>query len=160
MKAFTTYECEICGEQFVSMKKVEACEAQGVDDAIVKVGDIVFMRASYGWFDGDPAWVSNPDVRPNGGGPTAKPRCPQGDTNCLDECCCFKFYYVVTAVDAEGHRRRYHVETLAMTGAQGHRGPGFTFGEHHVRPKLVDAPPTKVVKSSKALLGHKAKYLF
>jgi hypothetical protein len=175
MIAVHQYECEICHKRSDDRETILACEARGVEKPIVKVGDIVFMGAGFGWFDGDPAWVNNPDVRGPGGRNgdlTVKPKpCPKGDSNCFDSCCNFRFYYVVTAIDtvkdhggfgyqSPGHRTRYHVETLAMTGRQGHRGPKFTFASDHVRPKVVKDPPEAVVRASKKLIGHVAEHLF
>lgn len=170
MKTKVTYACGICEREFDSPEKASACEARGVDKPIVQVGDIVFLKAGYGWYDGDEAWVSNPETRMNMNGtglsahavPAPKP-CPKRESNCFSDCCTFKFYYVITAIDQDDrdpHRTRYHAETLAMTGKQGHRGPGYTYNQHHMTPELVKQPPPEVVKQSKALIGHKAKYLF
>ena len=163
MKTSTRYSCEICGSGFDTADAAQACEAQGVDAPVVGVGDIVFLRAGYGWYDGDPAWVSNPGVKPW----SRKNKCPNGYSNCFSECCTYRFYYVVTAIDtadkhyeSPGHRTRYHVETLAMTGKQGHRGPGYTFNEDHIKPVLVLDPPPEVVEQGRALIGHRAKFLF
>jgi len=68
---------------------------------------------------------------------------------------------MITHIDGDennGHRPRYHVETKAMTGQQGHRG-GYTFDIHHSTPKIVENPPQIVVDESKELLGHAFKHL-
>lgn len=173
-KAITRYICRFCGEEYDNESAADKCEAQGVDEAIVQVGDIVTLGKGFGWYDGDERWVTNPEVRMNMHGtglsshqvPPKKP-CPKRSSNCFDSCCCFEFYYVVTRIDTSqdhssdpGHRCRYHVETLAMSGKNGYRGPGYTFNEGHHLPVLVKNPPAIVVEQSKALIGHKAKHLF
>lgn len=162
MKAITTYACEICGTVYEDRKKAEACEAQGRPEPSVSVGDIVFAKGGFGWFDGDEAWVSN--LKKLGrGSPGALPgrrREPHG--NCFGDCCNYRFYYVVTAIDPDQdsysrkeHRLRYHLFTKAMTGQMGHRS-GYTYDIHHVKPQLASHPPAAVVEGSKDLLGQKA----
>jgi len=160
MKAITDYQCEICDKRFPSVIQAESCEARGRDEARFQMGDIVFGSAAFGWFDGDEAWVSNPGVRFNGAQSPLKP-CPKKQGNCFDACCCFRFYYVVTRVDADDrdpHRTRYHIATDAMTGMKGYRG-GCTYNRYHVPLKRVDNPPAYVVEASKALLGMKFDHI-
>ena len=150
-----SYKCKICQTVYDLSWEAEECEAQGVREPSVQVGDIVLARAGFGWYDGDKRWISNPSIE-------VKPRdrCPKGDGNCFSDCCTYAFYYVVTAIDLDEsehsrsmHRRRYHLFTRAM--AAGYRR-GYTFDKHHVKPRKVEAPPAFVVRSSKGLIGQKA----
>ena len=112
------FRCPTCKSDYDTLKGAEACMAQGVDQPIVKVGDIVTTDYGYGWFDGDIRWVVNPKVRAAPGplpSPPVRP-CPKKRGNCFDSCCTMGFYYVVTAIDHSGHRTRYHLFTKAMTG--------------------------------------------
>ncbi|KKL46734.1 hypothetical protein LCGC14_2342600 [marine sediment metagenome] len=152
----TTYSCGVCGIEYQTLAEAEKCEAN-VAVLEFEPGDIVFCKSGFGWYDGDKAWVSNPDVDPRRG------KCPNGDSNCFSECCTYKFYYVVTAIDLRDwggridHMARYHLRTLAMSGDKGHAG-GHTSEDHY---KVVRAPkPPKVVKEQgRALIGWKADYL-
>jgi hypothetical protein len=154
MKQIIKYACGICDENYDTSVEAEQCEAKGLDAPVAEVGDIVFLRAGFGWFDGDVRWVLNPDVlervkkiRPN----------PHG--NCFSDCCTYKFYYVITAIDNYYHRRRYHVKTKAMTGEQGYRG-GYTFAGDHVKPIVVKEPPRFIIEDSKDLIGQKDTVLY
>lgn len=156
MKTVTQYVCEICGEKYRTEKGALECEAQGSPAApAFQVGDIVTCGAGFGWFDGDPKWITNPaliEAYKHG-----KPwPCPNGDGNCFSPCCTLQFYYVVTAVEGEGghegHRVRYHVCTLAMK--ESYRG-GYTYDKHHITPVKVADPPEYVVRTSKSVLGQK-----
>ncbi len=152
------WACNVCGREWALPAEAEACAARGLAVEIVKPGDIVFLSAGYGWYDGDATWVSNPKVKLKLDGA----KCPNGNKSCYSHCCTFRFYYVITAVDRDpedGHRARYHVETRAMTGKQGHHG-GYTYEVHHVRPKLVVDPPDAVVKAGAKLVGHVFRNLF
>lgn len=159
----TVYRCGVCRKPFSRRADALVCENKGVEKAVADVGDIVFATCGFGWFDGDKAWVSNPQVRrfahytPH---PVRKP-CPRGDRNCFAECCCYKFFYVVTAIDLDDqddHRIRYHLFTLAMTGKNGHAN-GYTFNEGHFTPEKVAKPPVAVLKASKKLIGKKSRRL-
>jgi len=145
----TTYTCPICNGTYNTKKAAEECLAKGFEPRF-KVGDIVFARAGFGWYDGKKSWVSNPDVQKN----------PQHG-NCSGSCCTFQFYYVITFIDIDegnSHRPRYHLFTNAMTGKEGYRG-GYTFDIHHRTPVLVKNAPMVVIKDSKKLIGEKAEYL-
>ena len=149
MKTITKYICEICNTEYVDKIEAEACEHQGLEKALVKIGDIVFVTAGYGWYDGDERWVMNLNVKKN----------PEHG-NCFGKCCTMAFYYVVTAIDQypnDLHRIRYHVWTNAMTGENGHKS-GWICRGHHI-PKLVKNPPEFVVKDSKKLIGKITKFL-
>lgn len=150
----TSYQCDLCRRVYETAAEAKACEARGVDASIVRVGDIVFVYHCFGWYDGEASWVSNPDVflKRNGA------KCPKGSSNCFGSCCNFRFYYVVTAIDFEGHRTRYHLVTLAMTGKNGHRG-GYTFNAGHFVPEKVKNPPAVVVETAKKLIGQKRENL-
>lgn len=175
MKTKVTYQCGICEDEFKTPEEAQACEDKGRDKALVAVGDIVFCRSGFGWYSGEPKWVSNLEVRPHapGTGENAchvqKPRCPKRNGNCFEPCCTFQFYYVVTAIDyvddfhydQVGHRIRYHVMTKAMTSVGANRGysGGFTFNEGHCTPELVAKPPAAIVKDAQDLIGKKASHL-
>lgn len=146
------YVCEGCGVEYDNPTTARKCEATDPGKRLVEVGDIVFGSAGFGWYDGDKRWVSNPDI-------LVKPKCQHKDgRNCFDDCCTYRFYYVVTTIDVEKHRIRYHLETNAMEGQQGHRG-GYTYNIHHITPTKVKNPPAFVVKDSKALIGRTRKGL-
>jgi hypothetical protein len=124
-----------------------------------KVGDIVYLRSGFCWYDGDRKWISNadridPKKQGNPGPVRRRERCPNGDRNCFSPCCTFQFYYVITHIDSEDDRTRYHVATLAMTEETGYRS-GYTFDQGHFPPRKVAKPPAYVVRTSKALLGQK-----
>src|SRR5690348_18164745 len=109
------YECSICKHEYQTFIEAYNCEQRGFAPSF-KIGDIVTRGAGFGWFNGDRRWIANPKVRP------FSRKCPNGSGNCFDECCTYKFYYVVTFVDGDerdGHRPRYHVWTGAMTGSEG-----------------------------------------
>lgn len=172
----TVYQCESpgCGKCYSTAAEAEECEAylRG-GPAIVEVGDIVLLRAGYGWLDGDPLWVSNPEVCIGGKPLPHKHRpldlvfsgaslcidksrkCPYGDGNCFGPCCTMAFYYVVTHIDIEEHRVRYHVATLALEGDH----VSYTYNVNHHQPKKVENPPEHVVRTSRRLIGKKGKYL-
>lgn len=173
MKTKVTYQCDICEQAFTTPEEAQICEQRGREKAIVAIGDIVFAKSGYGWFDGDEKWVSNPKVRMNMHGtklsahqvPAPGP-CRDPGSNCFDDCCTFKFYYVVTAIDwvdgyddrKPGHRVRYTVLTKAMSGKEGHTG-GWTYNSGHYNLELVKNPPAAVVKDAESLIGKKAKFI-
>ena len=165
MKTIEKYQCEICGTIHDLRSDAVACEQQGPYDAGgVEIGDIVFLAAGYGWFDGDKRWINNPDVTGHIVG-HATQSCPNGYGNCFNECCTYKFYYVVTAIDQDegiwhrqDHRARIHCATGAMTVKSGHHC-GFTFVSTHITPRKIENPPEFVVKDSKRFIGQKGKYL-
>lgn len=138
-KTTTLYGCQICGKQYLTEQDAIICETRPASPRLVEVGDIVIGQPVFGWFDGDPAWVSNPQAK-------------NGD---------IAFYYVVTRVDGDDqnpHRVRYHLFTKAMTGKEGYRC-GFTFNEGHISIRKVSAPAALLVADSKDLIGRQAEHL-
>jgi hypothetical protein len=155
------YKCPICHRIYKSMGDAMDCFEIGIDHPIVEVGDIVFLRSGFGWFDGDKRWVSNPKVLEKHKGVPYEKRHKDRRTNCFDSCCTFQFYHVVTAIDydpRDSHRTRYHIATKAMKKGNAYRY-GFTFNQGHIRPSKVRNPPKFVVKDSKDMIGHKAEWL-
>lgn len=154
------FRCPVCRKDYPTRKKAEECLAQGVDDPVVKVGDIVIMGYGYAWFDGDIRWVVNPNVR-TAPGPLPSPvvrGCPKRRGNCFDSCCSMGFYYVVTEIDLHEHRTRYHVFTKAMTGKERPKC-GWTYNTGSCAPKLVKNPKKFLIKNSVSLIGQKAEHL-
>lgn len=137
------FQCTICKKEYKSKQAAINC-MNSTDQQIVKVGDIVELRYGFGWFDGDKRWVINPDVDTSKHGFGAD--------------CSMGFFYVITHIDTENHRTRYHVMTNAMTGKKGYKG-GWTYNKNHYTPKLIDAPEF-VKQDSKNLIGKKAKWLY
>lgn len=138
------YRCDICAKEYREHRAALRCEQRGMLPCRLKVGDIVFAGAGFGWFDGDKRWVSNPNAR--------RDRNPKHG-NCFGPCCTYQFYYVVTAIDRDpkdGHRHRYHVATGAMRG--GYYG-GHTFETGHEHAVLASCPPTYVKRAGKKLIG-------
>ena len=128
MKIITRFVCEICNKEYANKIDAEVCENQGIDNMDAKVGDIVYVTAGYGWYDGDKRWVMNPDVKTD----------PKHG-NCFGKCCTMAFYYVITAItqDPEDlHRIRYHIYTNAMTGKQGHQN-GWSSVDGGYTPKVI-----------------------
>lgn len=158
------FRCPVCRKDYPTRKQAEECLAQGVEQPIVKVGDIVNMGYGYGWFDGDVRWVINPSVRKSPGpdpSPAARPCPKKKGGSCFDSCCSMGFYYVVTEVDHcedQPHRTRYHVFTKAMTGERRPMG-GYTYNGGAGTPELVKKPKPFLVKSSASLIGLKAEHL-
>jgi hypothetical protein len=153
MKTIVEYQCEVCGGRFPTQVQAMACERVGFKPRH-KVGEIVFAKGGFGWYDGQKNWVSNPNV-------SRDRECPSGVGNCFDDCCCFRFYYVITFIDKDerdGHRARYHLMTMAMSGNQGYRA-GYTYDTGHESIELVKNPPTLVVEESKTLIGQQAQHL-
>ena len=149
MKTIQVYVCEICGVEYREEQAARDCEAQGVPQLSVEVGDIVLATSGFTWCDGDRRWIENPDVKLKSNGA----QCPGGDSNCFDTCRTYQFYYVVTAIDLDpddGHRARYHLATKAMSAAY---RDGFTFDKGHYAPRKVSDPPKDVIRSSKNLIG-------
>lgn len=160
MKSKTEYLCEICNNAYVTEAEAIACEKRGREKVQCEVGDIVTGNAGFGWFDGDPKWISNPEVgtcKPGGVSTYGtKPR----HGNCFGACCTYQFYYVVTAIDGDErdpHLARVYVATKAMSGAEGYRG-GWT-GRNHIRMKVVADPPSEIVVDSTDLIGTKIENL-
>ena len=163
MKIIVRYACDICGEEYGTMHAAQRCEAHGLPTPTIAVGDIVLLRDGFGWFDGDPIWVSNlAQLGRNDDEPWNLPgRDKSHDGSCFSECCMYQFYYVVTAIDRDDcnrHRLRYHVWTKAMTGTQGY-AEGWTYDQDHIKPRLVNRPPKAIVNGSKNLVGRLATHL-
>lgn len=138
-KTTVLHGCLICGKQYGSEREAVICETQPVDPRLVQVGDIVTGQQIFGWFDGDEAWVVDPNAK-------------KGD---------IAFYYVVTHIDGDDqdpHRVRYHLFTKAMTGKQGYRS-GYTFNRHHISIKKAAKWPSNVERDSKDLIGQKSDRL-
>lgn len=157
MKIVELYKCEICGTEYRERKEAEECEAQGTPALLANAGDIVLADSGFTWFDGDKRWIENPEVVLK----TTGAKCPNGDSNCFDECCTYQFYYVVTAVDIaidSRHRTRYHLATKAMAGETGH-ARGYTLNVDHLTPRKVNDPPRHVVTTSKDLVGARTERL-
>ncbi len=149
------YICEGCGGKFDGIDKAIACEAvEGVRIDDIEVGDIVLAKSGFGWFNGDKRWITNPNIKLRA----------RHAYNCFGPCCTFQFFYVVTLIDEQEHRARYHLRTRAMAdkrksgGEMGHIG-GYTFNVHHITPKKVDRPPPFLLRSGRSLVGWKAESL-
>lgn len=155
------YACSHCRTEYRSEPEAIACEATGLPEPRLRVGDVVFAGAGYGWFDGDPRWVSNPDM-------LFGAKRHRDGRNCFEPCCTYRFYYIVTAIDRmydnkqdhwrSDHAVRYHVRTLAMSGEQ-HRVGGWTCDEGHIRLQRVRKVPDYVRATGQALLGQKSDWL-
>lgn len=159
----TVYYCEDPGcarfnRDFPTAEECLAHEARKPPDKpLAKVGDIVLLGHCFGWFNGSKAWISNPNV---GTRLEVKRPCPNGDSNCFENCCNYEFYWVVTAVDVFEHRWRYHVASRAVTSERRPKEPIHGWSTHdHYKPRLVPDPPQEVVESSKELLGLKYENL-
>ena len=119
VKKIVRWRCELCGLEYSKVADARECAALGFNPTL-KVGDIVTIYSTFGWHDGDKAWVY-PKRSEWHGKPT------------------MSFYYVVTHVDRDergGHRPRYHLVTDAMTGNEGYRR-GYTFDEGHKTPTKI-----------------------
>lgn len=143
-----TYTCEKCEEDYDTEEEAYDCENQELDEPSVDVGDIVFVKSGYGWFDGDKKWVSNPDVE-------LRKKCPNDNGNCFEPCCTYRFYYVITAIDEDRHQLRYHIVTKAMNSKSGHRLT-YTYHHEHIPLETIEDPPNLTVDD---VIGEKAKYL-
>ncbi len=146
-----TYVCPLCKTNYSTNIEAKKCLDKGFSPTC-KVGDVVFAKSGYSWFDDDVKWVSNPNV---------KRIADHG--NCFGECCTMQFYYVITKIDMESgssHRPRYHLFTKAMTGKDGNVGHrcGFVFGTHFP-PQVIKKPPRYVEEDSRKLLGKAAEWL-
>lgn len=165
------WACSFCGEEHDTQEEAAGCEALGFEPAW-KVGDVVFARSGFGWYDGDQRWISNPntvlDTEKHDG---SDPRYPK-QSNCFGKCCTYRFYYVVTAIDGDynpgeggapfrkkrdAHRPRYHLTTGAM-GPNGHHS-GYTYDSGHCGVEAVDDPPDYVRVDSLRFIGEKADRL-
>lgn len=154
MKSATIFTCEICNTGYDTESQALECEAKGREKVNVEVGDVVLGGAGFGWFDGDPKWIANPQVGTCvPGGVSTYAKNPKHG-NCFGACCTYQFYYVVTKIDGDprdGHRARVHVATKAMCGAQGYRG-GWT-GRDHIHMKLAKNVPPEVLADTADLIG-------
>lgn len=156
MSTATKWKCEVCGETFDTKGMADACEQKPAKALSVVVGDIVHVGQHFGWFDGKPEWVENrARIEAKGG---KKTPCPHGDRNCFGDCCNYRFYYVVTAIDHTKGRWRYHLWTLAMSGKQGYE-QGYTFDESHLTPMRAKKVPAQVQNAAAKLIGRKTTRL-
>ena len=152
------YICEGCGEQYDNSVSAYACEARDPGERLVDVGDIVFAKAGFGWFNGDKRWIRNPSVILKSKGDSRK-ECPNGNGNCFASCCGYDFYYVVTAIDEKDHRVRYHLATRAMLGRGRGYVMGYTFNVGHHAPNKILSPSDFLIRSGRLLVGEKADHL-
>ncbi len=167
MPIVTRWACNECRAQYDNENEARACENRPLQPPIVAAGDIVTVKAGFGWFDGDRSWVLNADaVDPKKiGGETPlrllypKRKCPNGDGNCFGDCCTFVFLYVVThiSLDPGTHRVRYHLVTPAMSGRQGYRVGWTCYPGHHL-PVRANVPAA-IVREGAALIGTVAEHL-
>jgi hypothetical protein len=145
-KAITLYACEICDQEYETEEDARKCESRGRDEERFTIGDVVVLdRYPFGWYDGDRAWVENFDE-------VGK------RLNCATFCrsCCYRFYYVVTAIDRDDrdpHRVRYHLETKAMKDESGYRF-GYTFNAGHHTPVKIPRPPAAVESGARVLVAN------
>lgn len=153
MKAI--YICEGCGTKYDNEAEAIACEAQEPDRPRFKVGDIVTARTH--WVDNE-KWVANPGVsRVVAGGKTKNHR---DDRNCFDSCCNPLPYWVITAIDIEEHRTRYHLATRAIKDYEGNPATGYTYNYNHVLPKKAKGPRVEAIRrSARLLIGRRARSL-
>jgi len=140
MQVIEKFVCPICHTQYDIKAEAQACLDRSVEKTSLTLGDIVEVKYGYGWFDGDKKWVINPDVDMSKHG--------------FSKDCSMGFYYVITHIEPDKHRLRFHVFTKAMTGTQGHR-EGYTYLRGHYTPVKIDAPED-VVLDSVDLLGLKS----
>lgn len=163
----TLYQCEKCMTIYSSAELAQACEAQTIEP-IAQPGEIVLAKGSFGWFDGDKSWISNPDVKLKINGY----KCPNGDDNCFGSCCNYAFYYVVGAVtldqpdnvyvrgrvrdELREHRWKYHLFTRAMSSIDGY-GSGYTYDHGHYTPRRVEPQPK--LDGAEAFIGQRSKHL-
>lgn len=160
MRTETTYYCEICNRGYGDAAAATTCEAKGREKVRAKVGDIVTGNAGFGWFDGDPKWISNPHVGTCKPGGLSTYGSKPGHGNCFGDCCTYSFYYVITKIDGDpqdGHTARVHVATKAMSGTQGYR-VGWT-GRDHIRVRQAKDVPPEVVADSVDLIGLESECL-
>ena len=135
------YTCPYCDKGYKDKDKALLCRNQGIESYdTLKVGDIVTAGAGFHWFDGDVKWVINPDV----------------DLRGHDKS--MGFYYVITHIGTMGHQAEYHIETLAMTGNNGHRG-GKTYQKTHTPIKAADKIPISIKSASEKLIGNKFNHI-
>lgn len=142
MEIIVEYVCPICRNRYTNNEDAINC-VNSNETPKFKVGDIVEVKYGFGWYDGSKNWVINPDVDMRKHG--------------FDKDSSMGFYYVITAIEMDGHRVRYYVATNAMTEENGHKG-GYTYIKNHYTPKLIEAP--EIVKlESNSLIGKKIDWL-
>ena len=158
----TLYRCRICGLQYDDPAKALACAAKGLPDPIAQPGDVVLCKAGFGWYDGDPVWIANLDALRKAGAMDKDgnlKRTPNREHgNCFAPCCTYQFYYAVTKVANEGHRVKYWLRTLAISG--GHEG-GWTYDGSHYAPRKTDplTVPSGVLAAAQDLIGKNVESL-
>ena len=144
MKTISIFQCEICNSKYPTAEGAKECEAQGVEKAIYKVGDVVKISRTFGWQDGDVRWCATRKVSKK-----------------MHDGYELTFLYVITAIELRpdtSHFLRYHLWTGAISGKQGYQN-GWNTPQTHYRMMLVKKPPTFVRKDSKRFIGKKSKYL-
>ena len=132
--------CPICNYEYMEREDAEKCYAKGLHPTL-DVGDFVTAYSfRFSWYDGDRNWIAATEKSDN---------CSSGFRH--------TFYYVVTYIDNDGHRSRYHLKTGAMSGAAGY-SRGYTFDVHHIKPKLVidEDVPDSIKKIAKEWIGERA----
>lgn len=155
------YKCEVCRKVYTKPKLAEACEAQVVQP-LWQPEQIVTCSPCYGWYDGDPAWISNMATKGRG--------CEYPGSNCFGPCCNYLFYWVITAITISQddlyafshplnkiveHSWLYHLATRAIVHAHGYSG-GWTRPDGHFTPSLVSSPPQL---DTTGLIGREFKHL-
>ena len=155
------YRCSVCQSMYETQGAAEACAAQGIRGMdtghALEVGDVVVGYPRYGWFDGDPKWVVNPD----------KGHIAQFDelANKFKGSQMHSFYYVVTHIGLDpgsfnraynGHRLQYWVKTKAMSGTQGYV-VGYTTSTHSLMYKPEKEPPKSVLDAAPNMVGWKGE---
>jgi hypothetical protein len=133
------YFCPVC----LSMHRTEAgarlC-AESTPEPVAKVGDVILMYPRYGWFDGDKRWVEKNTGVDHNGMPL------------------LAFWYVITAIDHEEHRVRYHVDSRAI---KSQRVGGYTFTDGHLWewPNHGRKVPKAVLDEAPKMVGTKFNHL-
>lgn len=143
MKVTEIYRCPVCGLEYDSREKAEACMKQQKEETDLQVGDIVEAKYGFGWWDGDEKWIINPEanLKIHGFGPKHS----------------LGFYYVITKIENENHRLKFHLFTKAMKPSTGY-SQGYTYLNGHYLPKKIKAPKS-VIEDSKDLIGNTANRL-
>lgn len=173
------FSCGLCHSTYKTFEEADGCYQQGFHPNF-SVGDIVHNYPRFGWFDGDEKWAPLTAKTPWG----KDLEKPLHDFIYVVTAVDFDFYcdnWTSTyrepdprregetrpSTDADaflyrrlnsGHRVRYHVFTLAMTGKQGYRS-GYTFDKHHVTLHLLDQKEYEWAKKEALehnLIGQKA----
>ncbi len=139
MKTIESFQCEICDEKYDSEKKAKACELRAPPPCVAEVGEFVIVNRTYGWFDGDEAWIAE------------RKKTNRGSSSGED----FLFYYLITKITMDKkplrrgvHRWIYHLWTGAISSQS---VSGWNPGEGHfgMTPASPDLPiPEGVIGKS------------